>query len=211
MGKTILIQQIYPNLGYISLLSLTFKRHVLYCEKYNIDYSIHVTEIMPAECGGWDKVKLVQRYLSEDYDLVIWLDADATIWNLDRDINDVPNPVDTIGAVRFDEFRNQYGKIKSPAHYNVGALYFRNGDNVKEFVNQWLNNYPGKSPWHEQQVFNDISDNVFQLPDEYNYTVDRHSGNDNPIVKGYHSIRGLEKKYEAMKKDLEKINFLKLK
>jgi hypothetical protein len=43
---------------------------------------------------------------------------------------------------------------------------------------------------------------VSKIPDEYNYTVGRHFGNDNPIVKGYHSIRGTQNKYDAMKKDL---------
>lgn len=195
--KAVLIQQVYPGLGYLPLLRECFERHARYCEKFGIDYQVYLQQKRPAENGAWDKVLLVQKALRDGYDLVVWLDADAIIWDLDTDLRSVPNPPDTIGAVLFEKCRFYN------AHYNAGVLYFRSGVSVLFFVTAWLAEYPGIHKWREQKVFNDMAgDVVYRLPVTWNYTALRHSGVEKPVVRGYHSIRGAEEKLQAMLKDL---------
>lgn len=195
--RAVLIQQVYPGLGYLPLLKECFERHARYCEKFGIDYQTYLQQMRPEENGAWDKVILVQKALQDGYDLVVWLDADAMIWDLDTDLRSVPNPPDTIGAVVFEKCRFY------EAHYNAGVLYFRNGPSVRLFVAAWLAGYPGEHKWHEQKVFNDMSSNIVcALPATWNYTAFRHSGVGKPVIRGYHSIRGAEEKLQAMLKDL---------
>lgn len=195
--RAVLIQQVYPGLGYLPMISECFQRNASYCERFGIDYRFYLQQVKPASNGGWDKVFLIQQALHDGYDLVIWLDADAVIWDLETDLCTVPNPPDTIGVVQFKRCRF------FDTHYNVGVLYVRNGPRAQEFVNTWLDGYPGGLRWREQKVFNDISnDTIFQLPTTWNYTVLRHAGVEKPMIRGYHSIRGAEEKLRMMLKDL---------
>src|SRR4026208_183466 len=101
MNDTLLIQQVYPKHGYLPLLTRNFTRHAEYCEGHDIDYVVFVSEIIAPEIGGWDKVGHVKDALKRGYKLVIWLDVDAYIFDTGRELRLVPNPPDTIGAVRF--------------------------------------------------------------------------------------------------------------
>lgn len=192
MNKSLLIQQVYPKRGFRSLLVETFDRNTKYCEEHDIDYMAIMSEILDAQKGGWDKLGHIKNAL-DIYELVIWLDADAIIYDLTRDLKTVPNPPDTIGAVKYF--------LPAP-HLNVGVLYFRNGERVKRFVSDWLERYPGQGSWAEQMVFNSMKDKtVFSLPMEWNRIYD-HNPSANPVVLGFHGFSDAKYRLELMKKVL---------
>lgn len=182
------------------LLDLTENHHAEYCNFHNFDYlPLRVNESeYPFGVGDWEKVYFLKKYLSQ-YRFVVWLDADAFIADPQTDLRDVYRE-NKIGAVQ----------LKAPYtwgdHFNVGALYCGQGNDVSRFMDAWLDGYPGDYRQREQGVFNAIAgDVVFELPPEWNYTVDRHFGIENPFVRGYHSIRETDRKLSAMKRDMEKI------
>jgi hypothetical protein len=187
--KTLLIQQVYPGRGYTSLLAECFARNATYCERYDIDYQVNISEIRDPKFGGWDKVTHVQRAL-DSYELVVWLDADAILYDLSRDLRSVPLAPDRIGVVQF---------FLPVQHLNVGVLYFRNGPSVKRFVASWLEKFPGEGAWHEQAVFNQIRDEtIVLLPNEWNRNYDSNPSA-NPVVLGFHGFGPAENRLKLMK------------
>lgn len=184
--KTVLIQQVYPDLKYFSLMYEFLPRHAQYCAKFGIDYRLFIGEIDPCVIGAWDKVNMINEALKH-YDLVVWLDADAVILNTDIDLRSVPLR-SGVGAVWFD--------FPSP-HYNTGVMYFRKGRKARRFVKNWLAGFPGDDHWHEQQVFNSMS-GVTQLPATWNASRD-HNWIDNPIVAAAHGIRPLEARLDFLR------------
>lgn len=145
--RAILLQHVYPTHGFLPMVLDYVPRHAEYCAHFGIDYEFFTGEIMPWKKGHWDKIILVKEALLSNYDLVIWLDADAIIKDLSFDLKNVPLERDQIGVVYF---------TKPEPHYNVGVMYFRNGPRVQKFVEDWARGYPGDEHWHEQQVFNEL-------------------------------------------------------
>jgi hypothetical protein len=191
--KTLLLQHVYPDLSYFPLMLEYFERNARYCAEREIDYRASVSaKVCKVGIGDWDKVKLIRESL-DFYDLVIWLDVDALIYDLARDLRAVPLPDDKIGAVRF--------MLPSP-HLNVGVLYFRNGKNTLLFMDKWLSRFPGRGAWHEQAEFNDMRDEtVIELPKEWNYNC---NGNAlaKPVVMGFHGIGDAQNRLQMMRKVL---------
>lgn len=175
----LLIQQIYPNSEYVWMLELTFGRHARYCGVHGLDYRFQVSGA-DMELGGWEKLRLARAAL-EQYEQVIWLDADAVIMNLHKSLLDAPHPPDSIGACWFP----------SPKpHWNVGVLYFKAGVRMLSFLDEWLARYPGDTRWHEQEIFLELglkSEVVTTLPDEWNSSLD-HNYVPNPVVAAFHGI-----------------------
>lgn len=207
----VICQHIYKDSEYDELIRVTFNRHKSYCENYGIDYSFQVGNLNYAgspdrTVGDWYKVIMIQRLLKE-HELVIYLDADTMIYDLSFDLSTVENPPDTIGAVIFPRRIKPNGKLVYNSHYNVGALYVRNGERVQKFLEKWLGYYPGTPTWYEQGVFNDILDGtIYPLPYEYNHTSTAHPESNSIKVKGYHSATtSVWKKKKQMEDDLSLI------
>lgn len=198
--KTLLIQHVYPNHGYLPMVLEYVPRHAEYCRKFGIDYEFFMGELMPYQKGEWDKVILVKEALLSNYELVIWLDADAIIKDLYTDLKDVPLGPDRIGAVWFP--------VPEP-HFNVGVLYFRNGPNVRQFVDDWAAGYPGEDYWHEQRVFNDLANTpsksneafIMRLPPQWNSSRD-HNWVSDAIIAAGHGIGPLQQRQEFLQKCL---------
>jgi hypothetical protein len=170
-----------------------FVRNTNYCERYGLDYQFFSSEIKDIVYGGWDKVYRMQDALK--YDLVIWLDADAIIFDTEKDLKDVPIPEDSIGAVRFSI---------PVSHLNVGVLYIKPGEHSSEFVSMWLSEFPGQGSWHEQEAFNRIrNDCVVELPQEWNRNYD-HNPFANPVVMGFHGYGEADYRIGLMRKVLER-------
>lgn len=190
MNDAIIIRHVFIDGGMSSLLDATTEITQEYCRKYNIDLVEKVDTTFEGITGHWRKVELLKEYLPQ-YKYLMWLDADAFISRDDVDIRDACK---RMSAVKF------YYRDRKPI-YNVGVLYMENSPEVISFINRWLTQ-PLKN---EQVVFNEIAGEfVIELLSTWNYTIDRHFNNDNPIVKGFHSIRGLEEKLSAINKALKK-------
>lgn len=200
MNDAVLIQQIYPGRGMERLLDLTEGLHRKYCEQHEFDYQVERQNVVAEwswEGGAWTKVELLHRALLRGYSFVVWLDADAMIVDPEIDLREACRGAGSVGAVKF------YAPFTWGDHYNTGALYLENSSTTRKFVDDWLAGYPGPEKQREQGVFNALSEGrVTELPSAWNYTLDRHFGITYPVVRGYHSIRSIEGKYQAMKEDL---------
>lgn len=187
--KSILIQQVYPKSKYMSLIQETFTRNLEYCNKYDMEYVFFSSDMLNLEAGGWEKVLCVQRFL--DYDFIVWLDADAILFDVNRDVRTVPLPDDSIGAVRF---------LMPVPHLNVGVLYVKPGERVKRFIHDWLDKFPGEGSWREQAVFNKIRNEcIVELPKEWNRNLDN-SPYANPVVMGFHGFGTSDDRLMLMRK-----------
>lgn len=178
------------------MLDLTEERHTEYCKNHDFDYWA-LREHDKSIVGAWEKVTLLQSAL-EKYKYAIWLDADAFIKDTSVDLRDACE-VNAVGAVKF-RAPHSWGE-----HYNVGAVYVCDGEDARSFINEWAGIYNTiVGDWQfEQGAFNLMSNHgvVFELPEKWNYTVGRHFG-DEKVVLGFHSIRGVDEKLLAMKKEI---------
>lgn len=190
----VVIQAVYPQLGYLPLVSEFFARHSAYCDRFGIEYQFllgRTLDIDPKE-GGWDKLVLIQEAL-ERHDLVMWLDADAFIEDMETDIRSVPLPENSIGVIHFP----------NPPHWNVGVMYFRKGLGVWNFLNDWLamKPYP-EHRWREQMAFQVLAGKhpelITTLPAEWNCSVD-HNWQRKRIVSATHGIVGAQRRLEVMR------------
>jgi len=189
--KTILIQQVYPNHGFLPLIQEQFVRNTNYCEKFEIDYTFISATIKPMENGGWDKVYHIFDAFS--YDLIVWLDADAIIYDTNVDLKSVPLLKDSVGAVMFG----------SPVpHLNVGVMYVKPGKQVTKLFQKWIGMYPGQGAWREQGVFNAIKNEcVTYLPSAWNKNYD-YNPYSHPVVMGFHGFGEPEKRVALMREVL---------
>ncbi len=181
MNNAVLIQQTYPGEGYEAMIELTRKRNEDYCKRWGFDYQVHIDLVVPEwkmTDGGWAKLMLIRWALDNGYESVVWLDADAMIYDLDTDLREACKD---IGAC--------WHRIPHLHHWNVGVMYFQNSPKVKQFVNEWIDKYPGaKDGWFEQGEFNRLamkSKIVHTLSDRWNATLNVNMVPD-AVVLGFH-------------------------
>ena len=200
MNNAVLIQQCYPGGGYEEMIELTRERNEKYCERWGFDYQVHIDPIVPEwdiKHGGWAKIELIRRALYAGYDYIIWLDADAMIYDLDTDLRDgCPNG---IGAC--------YHRIPQLNHWNVGVMLMKNSHEVKLFIGEWLSKFPGANDgWYEQGEFNRLgmkSKVVHTLSDKWNATLNVNMVPD-AVILGFHGYGDAKQRYEAMKRISDK-------
>jgi hypothetical protein len=202
MNDAILIQQVYPGLGYEPMLELTRGRNEKYCERWKMDYQCLIDPVVPewdAKLGSWAKVELIRRALYKGYNFIVWLDADALIYDLETDLRDgCPNG---IGAC--------WHRIPQLNHWNVGVMYMQNTHAVKLFIGEWLSKFPGeRDGWNEQGEFNRLgvkSRIVQTLSDRWNATINVNVVPD-AVVLGFHGYGNAEQRYQAMKDTMAQIS-----
>lgn len=197
--NAVLIQQAYPSQGFDEMIELTRKRNEEYCKRWGFDYQVHIDNVVPEwdiKNGGWAKVELIRRAL-EKYEFVVWLDADAMIYDLDTDLREA---CQDIGVC--------WHRIPQLNHWNVGVMYFKASPEVIDFVNQWIGKYPGaKDGWFEQGEFNRLamkSKVVHTLSDRWNATINVNMVPD-AVVLGFHGC-GNAKQRLAFMEDALKIS-----
>lgn len=200
MNNAVLIQQCYPGGGYEPMIELTRGRNAQYCKRHGFDYQVHIDAVIPEwkkEQGGWAKLELIRRALDADYQYIVWLDADAMIYDLDVDLREACTK--GIGAC--------WHRIPQLHHWNVGVMYMQNTPEVREFIYDWLKEFPGANDgWYEQGVFNRFgmkSKVVHTLSDRYNATLN-YSMVPDAVVLGFHGYGDAKQRYEAMKKVSDK-------
>src|SRR5512146_2409030 len=158
--------------------------HSLYCEKHAFDYWHKVQDSSrgPAERGGFGKLELIRDALDAGYQYVVWMDADAVIKDAKTDLRDA-FVTDHIGVC--------YHRIPQLHHWNIGVAYYSNTGRVREFVRQWISEYPGNGDgWGEQGTFNRLamkSDIVQTISDRWNATINYTEVPD-AVVLGYHGF-----------------------
>lgn len=200
MNNAVLIQQAYPGKGFEPMIELTRERNAEYCKRFGFDYEVHIDAVNPEwqiEQGGWAKLLLIRDALQKGYKYVVWLDADAMIYDLNTDLRDgCPNGIGTC-----------YHRIPQLNHWNVGVMLMQNTSEVRDFIAEWINQFPGaKDGWFEQGVFNRLgmkSKVVHTLSDKWNATVNVSMVPD-AVVLGFHGHGNAKQRFEAMKRISDK-------
>ncbi len=201
MNKSILIQQVYPGLGFEPMLRLTQAHHRAYCDLHGIVYQPVFDKVFEHDplLGSFAKIELIQKTMNNGYNEIVWLDADTLI--VDTSVNLCKGvPRFGIGAC--------WHRIPQLNHWNVGALYIDACNATKEFVNEWRGVYPPpRDGWNEQGVFNRLalqSKTVVTLSDKWNATLDVSMVPD-AVVLGFHGQGNAEYRYKLMKQTMDKL------
>jgi hypothetical protein len=197
---TILLQHIHANTPGVPMLEMTKERHQRYCDRYGITYRAtyeNAAPEIPVEHGNWSRVKLIQNAMNEDFDVVIWLDADTLICDMDENITD---------AAQANKIGVCWHRIPQLHHWNIGALYIHNTDETKRFIDNWMNGYKDNDrQWLEQGVFNKLarqSKTVVTLSDKWNATLDVSMVPD-AVVLGFHGQGDTAYRINEMKSTLD--------
>ena len=199
MNNAVLIQQAYPGKGFDKMIELTRKRNEDYCKKWKMDYRPVIDDVNPnwkMEQGGWAKLMLIREELFKGYNYVIWLDADAMIYDLDTDLREACP--DGIGAC--------WHRIPQLDHWNVGVMYMENTNAVKLFLGEWISKFPGAGDgWFEQGEFNRLamkSKVVKTLSDRWNATLNVNLVPD-AVVLGFHGQGNAKQRLALMEQALK--------
>ena len=203
-NSKLLIQGAHTAPVFIDMLRLTYQRHAAYAVSHSFDYWHFIGNPCPERTvGAWDKIHYIKNALVAGYEYIVWLDCDTAIVG-DTDMLEALTPEQHIGGCIHDANNIQ-------PHINVGALYFRNTEQTRAFVDAWHDSYPGDERWHEQGSFNDLREQmpgiVSVINDRWNATINVNEAPD-AVVVGYHGIWPHIKRLNIMRL-LLKNDFLK--
>lgn len=176
------------------------------CKKVGIDPIIDVVE----NKGSWIKnvaekprviLSQIDGYI-RDNDILVFVDADATIEKYPIDLCNVP-PSCEIGYHTLD-WNSWYGydcKV-STKELLSGTMIFRNTENVRQLCKDWYNEAKSSNRW-EQTVLQELMKQnsnikVHNLPIEYCYINSLPDGREplvkcSPIIKHFQASRKLRK------------------
>ena len=133
------------------------------------------------------------------YQSVVWLDADTLITDMETDLRD---------AIQLEKIGACWHRIPQMDHWNVGALYLDDCEAVRDFVDQWLAEYPGLNDgWMEQGAFNRLalqSKTVVTLSDKWNATLDVNMVPD-AVVLGFHGQGDTKYRTQLMRDTYQKL------
>lgn len=122
-------------------ISLTKETFAAYATRHGYDLHLESERVDPTRPASWDKVQLI-RALLDDYEIVLWVDADAVFISLEEDIAD-HLPDWAFLALR----ENDAGRGVVP---NAGVMVFRASDEAKRFLDEtWALDHYRDHPWWE--------------------------------------------------------------
>ena len=193
MNNAVLIQHAYKG-EFEPMMELTKERHAAYCERFGFDFWHEVYNMSrPMETGAWAKIELMQKALDKGYEYIVWIDADAMIYDVDTDLRE---------AIQRNKIGACWHRIPQLNHWNVGVLYLHNSVAVRNVVENWWASYPAPNDgWFEQGVFNRIgkeNNTIVTISDRWNATLDVNMVPD-AVVLGFHGQGNAKQRYEIMK------------
>lgn len=171
----------WDNYGKCDYGDLSSINHITYANKHGYTY---IKEIVTSEEDGWHptwiKISILRKYL-EDFDYIVWIDADAIFYNLDIKIEDlVEGGVDLV-IPKMEEDRNN---DKVWTHTTTGFMVWRNSTWSSSTL-QHIQQEPG--PWktayfHEQTRLDEILMPFFELAGGSNVLNKEKEDLENPII-----------------------------
>lgn len=171
----------WDNYGKCDYGDLASINHIAYANKHGYTY---IKEIVTSEEDGWHptwiKISILRKYL-EDFDYIVWIDADAIFYNQDIKIEDlVEGEVDLV-IPKMEEDRNSN---KVWTHTTTGFMVWRNSTWSSSIL-QHMHQEPG--PWktayfHEQTRLDEILVPFFELAGGSNVLNKEKEDLENPII-----------------------------
>lgn len=145
----------YRRSEYAALAKLTLPRMQAFAARHGHDLRIHRLEDTDLD-RAWMKVPPILDALDSDFEFVVWLDIDALILRLDRDILDAARPgIDLLmswhepNPAQLDSFL--YPEDGIPAHYNAGVYLIRRSNWSRDFFARMLTKRGQLNhPWSDQ-------------------------------------------------------------
>ncbi len=195
------------------LLDLTLNIHREYCIRHDFDYWPIFGRFMPDNLGKegvWEKTYLIRLALEAGYEKVIFLDCDCLIVT-DEDLREAcpPNAIGCTWHASKDGWKSAdpEGKYNLYDHFNIGAMYISNCEDVRRFVEEWWNTNPGTHCWSGQHAFmlaggnwgmSDDRGCLAKIDTRYNSTFPEQMS-EQPAVMAWHGYGNLPTRYQAMK------------
>jgi nucleotide-diphospho-sugar transferase len=129
----------------LRLASVTFRR---YAKRHDYVLDLHEEVIDRDRPPAWSKVALIRRLLDQ-YELVLWLDADIVVVRSDRDI------ADELPADRFMAMVEH--TVAGRANPNTGVMVIRASDEARRFFAEvWEQTQYLNHRWWEQAAVMDL-------------------------------------------------------
>lgn len=195
--RAVLLQ--HARAEYKALLDLTEERHRNFARRHGMEYVRVDGTAMPGRTGHWDGLLLMWAGLLFGAEAVLWVDADALIVG-DEDWQRI-KPGQGIRMARHPG---------PPEHWNCGVMLAQSGQagpgrRVVDFLQETILLGPGRYPWYQQQIMNDLAqlpqwEGIIQrLPDRWNSTLGVNEA-ERPVIVAWHGVSGAEEKLAAMKR-----------
>lgn len=149
---------------------MTYTLNKTYCKKYNIDCIKDDTVRLPNRKPTWERFPLLLKYYNQDYDYIIWIDADAFFYINSPDIrNIIYQHLDKNFIFSWDITPNvQAGLIIAKKNDYTKKIFEELSYNEDKYKNSLNKLYD----WQDQQClidmidenFMDINNNIVLLP-----------------------------------------------
>jgi hypothetical protein len=132
--------------------NINYKINKIYCDKYNIELIKCNERRHSNRHPAWEKIPLILKYIN-DYDYVMWIDADAFFYNDANNIVDIINDNINYNFI----FSNDVGNN----NINTGLYIVKNRQYSIDFLTRWLSdedlyNNNSSPDWWEQGVLIDM-------------------------------------------------------
>ncbi|MES2600978.1 MAG: hypothetical protein V4602_09235 [Pseudomonadota bacterium] len=140
----------YRRSEYAALANLTLPRMQALAARHGHDLRVHRLEDTDLD-RAWMKIPPILDALDSDYEFVVWLDIDALILRLDRDILDAARPGIDLLMSWHEPAPFLCPEDRIPAHYNAGVYLIRRSDWSRDFFARMLTKRGQLNhPWSDQ-------------------------------------------------------------
>jgi hypothetical protein len=147
--QTVLLLTAYDQ-SFADLASLTLPRMRAYAERNKCEFRA-ITEIDSSRPGGWLKIPPIRQALSEGFDFILWIDADALLIRNDVDIRDEVRPNHDLSLSWLGpETTDWQAPPDVVGHFNTGVMLIRNTPWAHDFFARVWASTPMDHSWWEQ-------------------------------------------------------------
>ena len=155
---------------------INYKINKKYCEKYNLELIMSNEKKYNNRHSAWERLPLILSHI-ENYDYLIWIDADAFFY-VDDNSNNIVDIINKNLDVNFIFSNNIGNEI-----INTGIFIVKNSQYSIDFINKWAydeelyknNSFPY---WWENGVFIDMfNNNILDIQNNqisYEYGILQH-------------------------------------
>lgn len=187
----------------------TYEINKRYCAKYNIEIIVSKTKKYSNRPPQWERLPLLIDNI-DNYDYLIWIDADAFFINDSENIIDIINKYKNYNFIFSNDIDNK--------NINSGVFIIKNNNYSKEFLNMWgydeylYKNNPYPDVWDQGVLIYMYENNILDIKNnsiilgygilQYIFRTDLLNLNTKPLI---HHMAGLNR---HMERYIESKNYL---
>ncbi len=154
------------DLAQAALAKITIPAMRRYADRHLCELRV-VTKTTVDRHPAWMKIPSIREALTEEFDFVLWLDADALIVRSDVDVRTAIHPTaDLQLSWHGPETTDWQAPPELPPHFNAGVLLIRVSSWSKDFFARvWETGQLENAMWHDQSTMHHVlcCSNVFSL------------------------------------------------